>query len=277
MNVFEHWQTQKEGLRTILAEQPDAPSAVYQVRHAIAQTEQNALAEMHDDVLRQQAGVLMSCIKQSVGFIEAQFASQVWVPRSMKNAVKKPAYLYWIAAAAQGIGCILCYDAEQWGLLVLLLAVLGLGLWQYVTEKKTLETPESTCKVTLTPDIDCIFTLLDDQMRAVDRYLNDFGYLNDQLRCGAECSDTVVLARASDLMEALYDVADEERETIEEAACRLLEGMGMRAVEYSEENRRLFNALPSKSMTRTLSPAIVSIKDDKLLKRGTAAVRSGAA
>ena len=31
-----------------------------QQRHALLQTEQNALAEMTDDVLRQQAGVLMS-------------------------------------------------------------------------------------------------------------------------------------------------------------------------------------------------------------------------
>ena len=52
---------------------------------------------------------------------------------------------------------------------------------------------------------------------------------------------------------------------------------GLGALDYTEENRRLFNALPSKSETRTLSHDIVSLEDRRLLRRGTAAVRTDAA
>ena len=58
-NVFDHWQAQKPALRAALEEQTDPAGAADRVRHALLQTEQNALAEMTDEVLRQQAGVLM--------------------------------------------------------------------------------------------------------------------------------------------------------------------------------------------------------------------------
>ena len=53
MNIFDHWQAQKPALRAALEEQTDLAGAVDQVRRALLQTEQNALAEMSDDVLRQ--------------------------------------------------------------------------------------------------------------------------------------------------------------------------------------------------------------------------------
>ena len=82
---------------------------------------------------------------------------------------------------------------------------------------------------------------------------------------------------AADLMEALYECEGEVPEAAGEAARKMLAVMGLTALDYTEENRRLFNALPSKSETRTLSPAIVSLEDRRLLRRGTAAVRTDAA
>ena len=93
----------------------------------------------------------------------------------------------------------------------------------------------------------------------------------------AHGAGNATLARAADLMEALYECDGEVRETAGEAARKLLAGLGLTALDYTEENRRLFNALPSKSETRTLSPAIVSLEDRRLLRRGTAAVRTDAA
>ena len=55
----------------------------------------------------------------------------------------------------------------------------------------------------------------------------------------------------------------------------LLNGLGFRAMEYSEDNSRLFTVLPSKNETRTISPAIVSAEDFRLIRRGPAAVRQG--
>ena len=78
-------------------------------------------------------------------------------------------------------------------------------------------------------------------------------------------------------MEALYESDGEDMEGAHEAAKRLLSSLGLQAVDYSNETSRLFNALPSKTVTRTLSPAIVSAQDHQLLRRGTAAVRIDAA
>ena len=88
MTIYEHWLIQKEQLRPLLAEQNDMAGVVYQVRHALLQTEQNALAELTDDILRQQAGVLLSCIKNSAGLLETHINAQVWVPQSMKITPK---------------------------------------------------------------------------------------------------------------------------------------------------------------------------------------------
>lgn len=98
-------------------------------------------------------------------------------------------------------------------------------------------------------------------MRAIDRSLNDLAYLNEQLRGGLQTADAATLARAADLMEALYECDGEVPEAAGEAARKMLAVMGLTALDYTEENRRLFNALPSKSETRTLSPAIVSLED----------------
>ena len=79
-NVFDHWQAQKPALRAALEEQTDPAGAADRVRHALLQTEQNALAEMTDEVLRQQAGVLMSQLKTSVDLVDCQTSAQVWTP-----------------------------------------------------------------------------------------------------------------------------------------------------------------------------------------------------
>ena len=87
-NVFDHWQAQKPALRAALEEQTDPAGAADRVRHALLQTEQNALAEMTDEVLRQQAGVLMSQLKTSVDLVDCQTSAQVWTPRRQAD---KPA------------------------------------------------------------------------------------------------------------------------------------------------------------------------------------------
>ena len=70
MTILEHWQLQKENLRLQTEAAATMADAVYHARHAIVQTEQNALAEMSDDILRQQAGILLGCVKHSLGLME---------------------------------------------------------------------------------------------------------------------------------------------------------------------------------------------------------------
>lgn len=280
MNVYDHWQAQKPALTAALDAQTDLAGMVYEVRRALLQTEQNALAEMTDDVLRQQAGVLMSQLKTSVGLLESRVTATAWTPqRQADRPARRSGAALWTAAFVLqlllGISCYLNGSTAGWVAALAALIASGCALLR----ERRVPAPDmgDELRITLKPDLDRLFSLLDGQARAIDRALNDLAYLNDQLRGGMEIADAPAAARAADLLEALYEYEGSAREAAEEAACRMLEGMGLCALDYSEENRRLFNALPSKTETRTLSPAIVSAQDRRLLRRGTAAVHIDAA
>jgi len=272
MTILEHWQLQKESLRLHIEAAATMADAVYQVRHAIVQTEQNALAEMSDDVLRQQVGVLFGCVKHSLGLIETCTAMQTpqW-HRKPESVHRSPRVMLGLLAALPLLVLtILCWWkgfilGAALALCTLLVGAAAL-LWKPGNEK-VLE-----AAVIIRPDIDRLFIQLDGQMRSLDRCLNDFGYLNEQLGKGAEPTDTRSVDRAASLMEALMDCDEEAGAAAAESAGRLLAAFGLRAVWYTEENSRLFNILPSKNTTRTLSPAIVSVPENRMLRRGTAAV-----
>lgn len=281
MSVFDQWQSQKDGLRKSLQSAADLADVTYHIRHALNQTEQNALAAMADDVLRQQAGVLLGCLKTSVGLLECQIQTQVWLPQSQKKArgVRPSVALMWLAAALVALLAAFCYLKGQWlGFLAAVGAVAAFLAAMVLSRKEQGNTvPQEEIKVTLRPDIDRLFAVLDGQLRSVDRYLNDFDYLNNQLRDGSQTADPLSLTRVTDLMEALYEWDEDARQTLTQPVRRLTESMGLSVLDYTPENRRYFNALPSKSTTRTLSPAILSMKDHQLLRRGTAAVQMDAA
>lgn len=276
MTILEHWQLQKDNLRLQLEAAPTMADAVYQLRHAMVQTEQNALAEMGDDVLRQQAGVLFGCVKHSLGLVECckAIATPQWNRKKVSH--RSPRLLLGLLAVLP----LLVLTALCWwkgfvagmalGLCTLLVGTAAL-LWK--PEQET----AIEAAIVLRPDIDRLFTLLDGQMRSIDRCVNDFDYLNEQLCKGVEPTDARMVDRAADLMEALMECDEEQGAPAMEAADRLLSALGMRAVLYSEENSRLFNILPSKNTTCTLSPAIVSAQDKRMLRRGTAAVCTDAA
>lgn len=279
MSILQHWQEQRDSLRNAITDRMNTADVIYQVRHALLQTEQNALAEMDDDLLRQQAGVLMSCLKGSLGLLEAHTAGQVWVAQKSEISKTNGRSLWRSAAIALALLAVYCGLNAEWVAMALAIAGLGLGLFALLQERRTASAilPKDEVRASVSVDIDRMLSVLDGQLRAMDRYLSDFSYLNDQARGGADNADAITLSRAAELMEALYDCDETERAPAEEAARRLLEKLGLQAVDYCEEHSRLFNALPSKSVTRTLSPAIVSIKDQQLLRRGTAAVRISAA
>lgn len=272
MTIWEHWNDQKPALRAQLQNAPAMVDVVYGVRHALLQTEQNALAEMADDVLRQQAGVLFGTLKTAVGLLEANIAAQVWVPQKQADKPKhRGRTLRLLTLMPCLLLCAYGYWEQMW--LVVAVAAIGLALGIAALFVRPIDMPmQDEMRITLKPDIDRLFALLDGQLRSIDRYLNDFAYLNDQLRGGSQGADATALARAADLMEALYECDEQEREAAEQAAGRLLSGLGLEAVRYAPESSRLFNILPSKTHTRTLSPAILSARDHVLLRRGTAAV-----
>ena len=212
--------------------------------------------------------------------MEANIATQVWVPQKAA-ATPSRARLAPLAAAAAIQLALCCYgyfkgDAIIWlaALAALIVCAAALIAWR---KKARACVQQDEARVTLKPDLDRLFTLLDGQVRSVDRSLNDFAYLNEQLRGGADLADTAALTRAAGLMEALYDFDSVAATPALDAARNLLSSLGLCVLDYSSENQRLFNALPSKSETRTLSPAILSAQDHRLLRRGTAAVRINAA
>ena len=279
MSIFQHWQEQRDKLRPSLAETMSAAEITGQVRHALLQTEHNALAELDDDLLRQQAAVLMGCLKSALGLLEAHGTAQIWVAQKSGLSKAKSKSLWSVAGALLAGLAALCALKSRWISLGLCVAALAVGLCALISERRSAASilPQDEVRATVTVDIERLFAVLDAQLRAMDRYLSDFSYLNDQARGGAESTDAITLSRAADLMEALYDCDDAGRAPAEEAARRLLERLGLQALDYDEESSRLFNALPSKTVTRTLSPAIVSVRDQQLLRRGTAAVRIDAA
>lgn len=281
MSLLNHWQQQKETLRQALSQQTDLSGAVYQLRHALLQTEQNALAEMDDDVLRQQAGVLLSFLKTSLGLLETPFTSQTWVAKPVADKAigkRRENWPLWLICVLANMLCgVLCYFAgSTLGWLASLLA-LGVSLYIFLRRMPSAVAAQDEVRVSIRPDPDRMIGLMDGQLRAADRALNDLEYLNDQLRGSADAGDTTVLSHVSDLMETLYEWDESMRLPVMEAAARLLDGMGLIVIEYSDETRKLFSALPSKTETRTLSPAILSKQDRKLLRRGTAVVKAHAA
>lgn len=274
MSVLEYWQQQKEPLLQALEGCATAADMAYQIRHALLQTEQNALAAMDDDILRQQAGILLSGLKNAAALLDCHKQTQVWVPTSIKRQKRRIAPLQWFAFGLMAVLGVYCYGKGLW--LALGLVVAALLLWAATLFPKEAQKPQSDYQIVIKPDIDKLLPLLDGQVRAIDRALSDMAYLNDQLRGGGETADPVSLSRVADLMETLYEWDDEARLPLSEPVNRLLESLGLCVLDYTPENRRYFNALPSKSVTRTLSPAILSVRDRQLLRRGTAAVRMDA-
>lgn len=274
MSVYEHWEACKPALRAQLEASDSLSDAAYAVRHALMQVEQNALAAMDDGVLRQQAGVLLGLVKGDCALLTAQASSQVWVPQRHGDKPSRRGLGLWSAPVLVLLAlagyCFLKGLTLGW---IAALAALATGAWALLRGMRRPQEAGDEIRVTLHADASRLLPVLDAQIEAVDRSLEDLSCLNSQLRGGTEKSDAATLSRAADLMEALCGCDPEARE----AAGRLLAELGLGALDYSEENRRLFNALPSKTETRTLAPAIVSLEDQRLLRRGTAAVRTGAA
>lgn len=277
MSAFECWEEQRESLRAALKDQTSVADQVYAIRHALMQTEQNTLAQQSDEVLRQQMGVLFSLVKGSVGFLETPVAATSWVAQSRKAEKQGgKAWLVVLTALLMIFSGLCCYFRGIVLGWVSALAALIAGSAALLTERRKgrKAAVHDEVRVTLQPDVERLLAVLDGQLRAIDRCANDFAYLNDSLR-GREQGSSAMAERLADLMETVYDLSGDERDEMAGAVEGLLNGLGFRAMEYSEENSRLFTVLPSKNETRTISPAIVSAEDFRLIRRGTAAVRQG--
>lgn len=275
MSAFECWEEQRESLRAALKEQPSVPDQVYAIRHALMQTEQNTLAQQSDEILRQQMGVLFSLVKGSVSFLETPVVVTSWVAQSRREEkTGGKAWLVVLAALLMVFSGLCCYFRGIVLGWVSALAALIAGSAALLSERRKNRKParHEEVRVTLQPDVERLLAVLDGQMRAIDRCANDFAYLNDSLQ-GREQGSSATAERLADLMEAVYELEGDEQDEVAGAAEGLLKELGFRAVPYSAENSRLFTVLPSKNETRTLSPAIVSAEDFRLIRRGTAAVR----
>lgn len=281
MNAYQCWEEQRDPLRIALKDNNSMADVVYAVRHAILQTEQNALADQADDVLRQQMGVLFSMLKSTVEFIAAPVSTTSWVAQSHQTAKKQGGKVTLVTLTALIIvaGGLLSYFQGLWLGWALALAALITGSLALISERKSRRQalPKDEVRVTLQPDVDKLLGVIDGQMRAIDRCATDYAYLNDSLRGDRQTGGTAMVGRIADLLEALYAYDEETRAPAWEAVQDMLHDMGLKALDYSEESRKLFTSLPSKNETRTIAPAIVSEEDLRLLKRGTAAVKMDAA
>jgi len=276
MGAYDHWCAQKPRLREKLRDSADASGITYTVRHAIAQVEQNVMAEQNDDLLRQQMGILFSCCKASVGLLEVPATATVWTAHRGKAITGGRTMFSWMAIAlgAQMASWLYCYASGRvlaWVLQLCALAASTIALVVTHIKRSNGEGGVPT-KSTVMPDEERLFREVDEQMRAFDRFSNDFAYLNEQSAARQVSPDSKAVALMSEMMEALYMCEDEARIAAADAADRMAMELGLKTIPYSEETRHFFTVLPSIRKTETMVPAIVAAKDCRLLKRGTAAV-----
>jgi hypothetical protein len=282
MSAYQNWCEQKENLRESLRVNGDGPGATSLLRHALAQVEQNTMAVQPDDLLRQQTGILFSCFKTALNLLDISVTSKVWVAQSQAEKPKgRPAAWWLFVAVAMELGAgLLAYFGGQtltWIAFAAALVCTFIG-WLALRRAPATQTPEEDrLKVTARPDTEKLFQAIDAQMKAIDRFVNDFTYLNEQNALQGGAPDPKTVPALAELLEAVCECEGEAGEEATLAAERLIADMGARAVPYSPEEARLFNLLPSVDQTRTLAPALVSLKDGALLYRGTAAVRLAAA
>jgi hypothetical protein len=119
---------------------------------------------------------------------------------------------------------------------------------------------EDRLRVTARPDTEKLFQAIDAQMKAIDRFVNDFTYLNEQNALQGGAPDPRTVPALAELLEAVCECEGEAGEEATLAAERLIADMGARAVPYSPEEARLFNILPASIRPHALAPALVSLR-----------------
>ena len=277
MSAYLCWMSERERLREALQAAADTTGAVYATRHTLAQVEQNTMAEQPDDLLRQQTGILFSCLKTSINLLDISITTQVWVAQSqvVKSKASPSRWFLAIAILVQVVVALFAYlraDLFVWVPLAGSIIVTALG-WIVLGRKAKAARPgEDRLKVSAHPDTAQLFHAIDAQMQAIDRHINDFAYLNDQIALRYGASDVQHVPELATLMEAIYANEGDAGEEAVNAAEQLLDRLGVRAVQYDSTQSQRFTVLPSITQTNTLTPALVSKKDGTLLYRGTAAV-----
>ena len=283
MTALECWQQQRAELKRDLEGQKEISGIIYAARHAILQTEQNTLASQSDDILRQQMGVLFALLKNNLSLLNVNVTQTAWAHVSRKKERKLSKGFPLLLAAGLimlGTGLILYYQKNLPGCLLVLAATIagiaGLVLNSLGTRKQTdrlQENLHTTCQV----DAEQLIGAIEAQIVMIDRCAQDFAYLNQSLRAPTGGGGWQNLEAVSELLETIYSYDDDLRQQAEESMRQLLVEMGLEAVDYSLESEKLFTQLPSKNMTRTLCPALLSAEDHRLLRRGTAVVSNKAA
>ena len=282
MTAYESWQEQREELSREIARQQELSGVIYATRHALLQTEQNTLASQSDDVLRQQMGVLFTLLKNSITLLNVPVSSTTWTAASRRNEKRlERGFPFLLASGLVLLAAVLWGYAKAnllgWVLPLGALVLCVIGLTMNRKERAAKSSAQPQLKVTHSIDSEQLLGAIDAQILMIDRCVNDFSYLNQSLRAPTGGIGMQNLEAVSDLLEVIYAYDDDLRQQAEDAIGHLLAEMGLETMEYSNETQKLFNQRPSKNMTRTLCPAILSAEDHRLLRRGTAVVRTDAA
>ena len=277
MSAYQCWSTEKERLRENLRSAGDTAAIGRMIRHAIAQTEQNTMAEQPNDLLRQQVGILFSSFKASLSLLDVTVTTKVWVAQSNTQPARKsrklaPALIACLLQAGVAALAYLEHRGLIWPLALAGLILTLVGMLTRQPDRKKDIPSEDSLRVTAQPDTEKLFIAIEAQMKGIDRFVNDFTYLNEQAALQHGAQDMQNAALLSELMQGIYECEGDTQEEMLSTAERLLSALGVRAVAYGPEDGRLFNILPSLTETSTLSSALVSLKDGSLLYRGTAAV-----
>lgn len=279
MGAYECWQNQRGKLAQALSEVTEGSSATYLVRHALSQVEQDTLSGMADDTLRQQTGVLFSCLKSAAGFLDVTVSAKEWQALTAKPKNRKPVWLLPCLAAIGQIllGLYFYFKGETFVWIAMLAVMLVAAAYLPLNSAIHKPAPLEERRVTLRPDTEKLLTVLDAQLRSIDRYVMDLQYLNEALTHSERKPGPKLIGAVAELLEALYECEEDVREQALPAAGKVLGDLGLEAVDYSPKDKRLFTILPSIQDTRTLIPALVSQQDGRLVRMGAATVQKEAA
>ena len=273
MNIIDIWQQQKEKLNSVLLKDEEPADAINHIRHAILQTEQISMAECKDDILRQQMGILFAVIKNSIPLITVSEAGKVWQSVSSTRGEKKVGNRILACIGFGMLALLLAYAVFQREYINCVLSFLcAIAFVIYVIKKcKSAKANNTDYKITLQLNQHQLFSNLDMQFRAADRYMNDFEYLNESLsNTDDHLPDALAIQRSVTLMTALcgLDEEIEDWEIIYNSAQDMLKCFGIKCMKYTAENARYFSILPSKNSSKMLCPALFAIKGDQLLMQG---------
>ena len=261
------YKEKRDALLTGINACTDVKEAADCIGRVLEQLRPDVKASFDNAAMRREADRLIDAAKQSAMLLISATEADVTpmpLPKDKKQALKSvPSFAALISSAALTFLLIL----ENMGnpALISLVCTLACAIQIYIKDEPVL--PQMEVRTRVNPDE--VMHITDRLVSGIDNALE--AAAAEQHEIGAAIRPQItgdLLSPMQMLMEAVYT---EDGSYALKAAPQLIDalgGEGISAVEYSEENRDMFDMFPGTEAGLTIRPAMV--KDGKVLARGQA-------